>query len=60
VEANRHNLVFYLLFLRVSPLLPNWFINIASPVIGVPLKDFVIATLIGVCSPLVLAGHESM
>jgi uncharacterized membrane protein YdjX (TVP38/TMEM64 family) len=42
-----HNLFFYLLFLRISPLLPNVSISVCSPIIGVPLKTFAAATFIG-------------
>ena len=46
-QANKHNLFYYLLFLRLTPLLPNWFVNVASPVVGVPLWKFALATFIG-------------
>jgi uncharacterized membrane protein YdjX (TVP38/TMEM64 family) len=36
-----------MLFLRITPLLPNWFVNVASPIVGVPLHIFVLATLVG-------------
>ena len=45
--ANGDRLFFYLLFLRISPLLPNWFINVASPLIGIPYRTFLFATLFG-------------
>ena len=48
IELRRDNLFSYLLFLRISPLLPNWFINIASPILSVPFPHFFFATLIGV------------
>ena len=47
IAANRDNIFFYLLFLRLTPLLPNWFINLTSPVVGVPLISFSAATLLG-------------
>ncbi len=37
----------YLMFLRLTPLLPNWLINLAAPVAGVPLVPFLIATAVG-------------
>ncbi|GBG70255.1 hypothetical protein CBR_g6384 [Chara braunii] len=40
VQRHRHNLINYILFLRITPLLPNWFINMASPMVSVPFKDF--------------------
>ena len=47
VSSHRSNLFFYLLFLRISPLLPNWFISVASPILGIPLRHFVAATFLG-------------
>lgn len=38
-----------MLFLRVTPLIPNWFVNVASPIVGVPISTFAIATFIGEC-----------
>lgn len=36
-----------MIFLRVTPILPNWFINIVAPVIDVPLATFWLGTFIG-------------
>jgi len=47
VHAQRRNLFFYLLFLRISPLLPNWFISVSSPLLGIPFHLFVAATFLG-------------
>ncbi|TYZ65228.1 hypothetical protein PybrP1_012324 [[Pythium] brassicae (nom. inval.)] len=47
IAQNQRNLFYYLLFLRITPLLPNWFVNIASPLVDVPFKYFFLATLIG-------------
>jgi uncharacterized membrane protein YdjX (TVP38/TMEM64 family) len=44
----RGDLFFYVFALRVTPLLPNWFINLASPHVGVPLTTFWLGTLCGV------------
>ena len=38
----------YIIVLRVTPILPNWFINVSSPVIDVPFWPFCIGTFIGV------------
>jgi uncharacterized membrane protein YdjX (TVP38/TMEM64 family) len=38
----------YLLFLRLVPAFPFWFVNIAPAVLGVPLKTYVIATFFGI------------
>jgi len=48
VDENKQNLFGFLTFLRVSPLLPNWLINLASPVIGIPFRLFSVATAIGI------------
>ena len=48
-EMRRHNshIFNYMLFVRVTPVLPHWFVNVASPVVGVPFHIFLIATAIG-------------
>ena len=38
----------YLLFLRLVPAFPFWFVNIAPAVLGVPLKTFVLGTFLGI------------
>jgi uncharacterized membrane protein YdjX (TVP38/TMEM64 family) len=47
IQAHRHNLFFYLLFLRVSPLLPNVSINVGAPLLNIPLHLFAGATFLG-------------
>lgn len=47
-EAHRKTALWWLLFLRLTPVLPNWFINVASPIVGVPVETFVAATFFGV------------
>ncbi|ORX96218.1 hypothetical protein K493DRAFT_407335 [Basidiobolus meristosporus CBS 931.73] len=48
ISRRREHLMNYLMFLRITPILPNWFINIASPHLDVPVSTFFIATFIGV------------
>ncbi|XP_025960212.1 transmembrane protein 41B isoform X2 [Dromaius novaehollandiae] len=55
VERHREHLINYIIFLRITPFLPNWFINITSPVINVPLKIFFIGTFVGVAPPSFVA-----
>ncbi|KAJ9591049.1 hypothetical protein L9F63_027742, partial [Diploptera punctata] len=55
VNKHRENLLNYIIFLRVTPFLPNWFINIASPIIDVPLFKFWLGTFIGVAPPSFIA-----
>ena len=47
IDGHRDNLLYYLLFLRLTPMVPNWLINVSAPVIGIPLWIFVTATLFG-------------
>uniref|UniRef100_A0A914WUG0 Transmembrane protein 41B n=1 Tax=Plectus sambesii TaxID=2011161 RepID=A0A914WUG0_9BILA len=51
ISNHREHLLNYIIFLRVTPFLPNWFINIASPVIDVPLSPFFWGTFLGVAPP---------
>lgn len=55
VDKHRDHLINYIIFLRITPFLPNWFINITSPVINVPLGVFFIGTFLGktVCPLLI-------
>jgi len=47
IHENKENVFNYLLFLRMTPFMPNWFINLASPVMGIPFSTFYFATLLG-------------
>ncbi|XP_026326671.1 transmembrane protein 41 homolog isoform X2 [Hyposmocoma kahamanoa] len=55
VKKHENNLLNYIIFLRVTPFLPNWFINMSAPVIGVPLIPFALGTFIGVAPPSFVA-----
>lgn len=47
VAQRREKLLNYMLFLRITPTLPNTFINLASPIVDVPYHTFFLATLVG-------------
>ncbi|KDP36506.1 hypothetical protein JCGZ_09332 [Jatropha curcas] len=47
VARRRQCLLNYMLFLRLTPTLPNTFINVASPIVDVPYHTFLLGTLIG-------------
>lgn len=47
IEENRQHLFYYLLFARLFPMTPNWFINIASPILNIPLPIFFLSVLLG-------------
>ncbi|OIW06562.1 hypothetical protein TanjilG_03956 [Lupinus angustifolius] len=47
IAKRRDKLFNYMLFLRVTPTLPNLFINLASPIVDVPFHTFFLGTFIG-------------
>lgn len=47
VDHHRKDILNYMIFLRITPLLPNWFINVTAPVLNVPLWPFFLGTFIG-------------
>eukprot|EP00126_Sphaerothecum_destruens_P001807 Sdes_comp15235_c0_seq1m4066 len=51
LNKHRKDVFFYMLFLRITPFLPNWFINIAAPVLHIPLFPFFCGTFFGVALP---------
>lgn len=55
VEKHKDDIFNYMIFLRVTPFLPNWFINIAAPVINVPVIPFWLGTFLGVAPPSFIA-----
>lgn len=55
VDENKDDLFNYILFLRITPFLPNWFINLVGPLVGVPLSPFFWGSVIGVAPLSMLA-----
>ncbi|KAG6406055.1 hypothetical protein SASPL_133651 [Salvia splendens] len=47
IAKRRKKLLNYMLFLRVTPTLPNLFINLASPIVDIPFHIFFLATVVG-------------
>ncbi|KAK4375262.1 hypothetical protein RND71_005939 [Anisodus tanguticus] len=47
IAKRRDKLLNYMLFLRITPTLPNLFINLASPIVDIPFHIFLSATLVG-------------
>ena len=54
VKSYTDNLLWFMIFLRITPILPNWFINLCSPILDVPLKPFFLGTFAGVALPSIL------
>lgn len=44
----RENALSFILFLRLVPIFPFWLVNIIAAVIGVPLKLYLVGTIIGI------------
>ena len=47
-EGFKEDALSYLLFLRLVPAFPFWFVNIAPAILGVPLRTYVIGTFFGI------------
>lgn len=47
IQKHQDNLLNYFIVLRVTPLLPSWFINLAAPIVQIPFRTFVVGTLVG-------------
>ncbi|KAJ6818140.1 putative membrane protein-like [Iris pallida] len=47
ITKRKDKLLNYMLFLRITPSLPNTFINVASPIVDIPFNTFFLATLVG-------------
>ncbi|KAL6522238.1 hypothetical protein OROMI_032115 [Orobanche minor] len=47
IAKRKEKLLNYMLFLRVTPTLPNLFINLASAIVDIPFQIFFLATFIG-------------
>jgi uncharacterized membrane protein YdjX (TVP38/TMEM64 family) len=50
-QRSGRDLLLLIVGLRITPLLPNWFVNLASPVARVPLSTFFLGTFFGVMAP---------
>lgn len=51
IRSHRSNMLNYIIFLRITPILPNWLINISSPILGVNIVHFFVGTFLGVAPP---------
>eukprot|EP00094_Tigriopus_californicus_P001659 TCALIF_01605-PA protein Name:"Similar to Tmem41a Transmembrane protein 41A (Mus musculus)" AED:0.02 eAED:0.02 QI:0/-1/0/1/-1/1/1/0/240 len=47
LAQEKHNLAYYLLFLRLFPVSPNWAINMACGALAIPLPIFFVTALVG-------------
>ncbi|KAH6567371.1 hypothetical protein BASA61_005575 [Batrachochytrium salamandrivorans] len=47
IDEQKDNLLPYLISIRTMPVVPGWFVNLASPFVGIPIGHFFISTAIG-------------
>ncbi|XP_035265263.1 transmembrane protein 41A-B-like [Anguilla anguilla] len=57
VEENRSSLFFFLLFLRFFPMTPNWFLNVTSPILNIPINMFFLTVFIGLIPYNLICVH---
>jgi uncharacterized membrane protein YdjX (TVP38/TMEM64 family) len=51
ISKHKHNLLIYCLLLRVFPLCPCWFVNMASAFVDIPFRVFVVSVFFGSVNP---------
>lgn len=48
MDLRRDNMMYFSMFVRISPLVPNWFVNCAAPVVGIRFfPEFIVSLLVG-------------
>ena len=47
MQENKDNLLYFMVSLRLTPLIPNPVVTYASPLVGMPFKTFVLGSFIG-------------
>lgn len=48
IQANKENMISFLIVLRIAPLPPHWVVNIICPHVGIGLVPFWISTALGI------------
>jgi uncharacterized membrane protein YdjX (TVP38/TMEM64 family) len=56
IAHNNDDLLFYFTCVRISPLFPNWFINLCAPLTSISLKVFATGSFIGLIPASVLGA----
>ncbi|CAI5949303.1 unnamed protein product [Closterium sp. NIES-64] len=48
-EVQRHytSLIYYVISLRITPIMPTWVVNLCSPLVGIPIRIYLIGTFFG-------------
>ena len=48
IQANKENMISFLIVLRIAPLPPHWVVNIICPHVGIGLVPFWVSTALGI------------
>jgi uncharacterized membrane protein YdjX (TVP38/TMEM64 family) len=48
IQANKENMISFLIVLRIAPLPPHWVVNIVCPHVGIGLVPFWVSTALGI------------
>ncbi|PFH46807.1 hypothetical protein AMATHDRAFT_50768 [Amanita thiersii Skay4041] len=48
IQANKENMISFLIVLRIAPLPPHWVVNVICPHVGIGLVPFWISTALGI------------
>lgn len=60
LDENKDNMFFFFLFLRITPILPNFFINISSGNLGISFSIFFFGTLFGLIPNAVILARAGV
>ena len=60
IQSNKDNIFFFFLFLRITPILPNWFINISSGNLGISFPVFFLGTILGLIPNAVILARAGV
>ncbi|GLB40611.1 putative SNARE associated Golgi protein [Lyophyllum shimeji] len=54
IQANKENMISFLIVLRIAPLPPHWVVNIVCPHVGIGIVPFWISTALGILGVTVI------
>lgn len=60
LDENRDNMFFFFLFLRITPILPNFFINISSGNLGISYRIFLFGSLFGLIPNAIILARAGI
>lgn len=54
IQANKENMISFLIVLRIAPLPPHWVVNVVCPHVGIGIVPFWISTALGILGVTVI------